>query len=70
MLFDRAGIDPAELYTIFLNARLLTTRTRIASFLGYQQVLDHDCQAWDLSVIIHDGDRLGLFGHDMPGLVV
>ena len=69
-LLERIGIDPDELYTIFLNSKLLTTRTKIAPFLGYQQVNSEDCQDWDLSVVINDGDRLGLFGADMPGLVV
>jgi hypothetical protein len=69
-LLDRIGIDPDELYTIFLNSKLLTTRTKIAPFLGYQQVNSKDCQDWDLAVTIHDGDRLGLFGSDMSGLVV
>ena len=69
-LLDRIGIDPGELYTIFLNSKLLTTRTKIAPFLGYQQVNNKDCQDWDLAVTINDGDRLGLFGADMAGLVV
>jgi hypothetical protein len=70
MLLDRVGIDANELYTIFINAKLLTSRTRFAVFLGYQQVCAENCQGWDLKIVINDGDRLGLFGADMPGLVV
>jgi hypothetical protein len=70
MLLDRVGIHASELYTIFINAKLLTSRTKFAVYLGYQQVSDENCQGWDLTVNIHDGDRLGFFGADMPGLVV
>ena len=70
MLLDRIGISPEELYTIFINAKLLTSRTKFAPYLAYQQVCEENCQTWDLEVIIKDGDRLGLFGPDMPGLVV
>lgn len=70
MLLDRVGIDAEDLYTIFINHKLLTSRTKYARFLGYQQVRDDTCQSWDLNVVIEDGDRLGLFGRDMSGLVV
>jgi len=69
-LLERIGIGVDELYTIFINSELLTSRTKIAPYLGYCQVCDENCQTWDLTVIINDGDRLGLFGPDMPGLVV
>lgn len=69
MLLKRVGIGIDELYTIFINAKLLISRTRMATFLGYQQVFEENCQGWDLAVIINDGDRIGLFGPDMPALV-
>ena len=69
-LLDRIGINPDEIYTIFLNSKLLTSRTRIAPFLGYQQVDDEDCQSWDLTVVIKDGDRLGLFSPNVSGLII
>ena len=69
MLLERAAINTSELYTIFINSKLLTSRTKFATYLGYQQVCDENCQGWDLTVIIEDGDRLGLFGPDMPALV-
>ncbi|MEN8171370.1 MAG: hypothetical protein ABFS03_00670 [Chloroflexota bacterium] len=69
MLLGRVGINISELYTIFLNSKLLTSRTKIAPFLGYQQVCEENCQTWDLNIVISDGDRVGLFGPDMPALV-
>jgi len=69
MLLGRVEISVGELYTIFINSKLLTSRTKIAPFLGYQQVCDENCQTWDLAVTINDGDRIGLFGPDMPALV-
>jgi len=70
MLIDRIDIDASDLYTIFVNSKLLTSRGKHASFLGYPQVRDDDCQSWDLDVVIKDGDRVGLFGPDMPCLVI
>ncbi len=69
MLLDRIGISTNELYTIFINAKLLTSRTHYAPYLGYHQVCEENCQGWDLTVEMKDGDRLGLFGPDMPALV-
>ena len=69
ILLRRAGIDIQEIYTIFINARLLTTHNSMARWLEYPQV-GKNCHDWDLSVMINDGDRIGLFGRDMPALVV
>ena len=69
LLLDRIGINANELYTVFINAKLLTSRTKYATYLGYHQVCEENCQGWDLKVIINDGDRLGFFGPDMPALV-
>ncbi len=66
---ERLGFDIGELYTIFVNSRLLTSRTKMAPFLGYQQVCEDDCLCWELSEVVKDGDRIGLFGEDMPALV-
>ena len=68
-LLQRLGISPQELYTILLNAKLLTTKSKMASHLGYRQV-GEDCHSWDLNIIIRDGDQLALFGRDMATLVV
>ena len=69
VLLDRVGINANELYTIFINSKLLTSRTQFATYLGYHQVCEENCQGWDLTVIINDGDRIGFFGPDMPALV-
>lgn len=69
-LLERVGIEPDELHTIFLNSKLLTTRVRIAPYLGYQQVNEENCLEWELTVVIKDGDRLGLFGADVSGLII
>ena len=69
ILLDRIGINANELYTIFINAKLLTSRTQYATYLGYHQVCEENCQGWAFTVIINDGDRSGFFGPDMPALV-
>lgn len=68
-LLKRVGIDEDEIYTIFLNSSLLVTRTRMGPYLGYQQA-DKRVHVWDLSTLVKDGDRVGLFGRDMATLVV
>ncbi len=68
-LLKRAGLDIDEIYTIFLNAKLLATQSKMGPYLGYQQVCE-DCLRLDMSIVIKDGDRLGLFGLDMAALVV
>jgi hypothetical protein len=66
-LLEQVGIPASEIGHIFLNARLLATHTAMAPLYGYAQerssVFD-----WDLSVPIDDGDRIGLFGTDLPVL--
>jgi hypothetical protein len=69
MLLQRAGLDIEDIYTIFLNSKLLTTHNSMAQWLEYPQICEN-CQNWDLAINIKDGDRLGLFGRDMPALVV
>jgi hypothetical protein len=68
-VLDRIGLDVQEIATIFLNAELLATRNTMARWLGYVQVRS-DPHDWDLFLPVKDGDRLGLFGEDMAGLVV
>ncbi len=58
------GIPVEEINHIFVNAKLLSTRTSMGKFYGYQQVGESLSQ-WDLSMPVGDGDRLGLFGKDM-----
>lgn len=68
-ILHKTGIDPEEVYSIFLNAKLLATRNTMARWLKYEQIRTnpHD---WDLSIVVKDGDRLGLFSQDMAALVV
>ena len=63
-LLVSAGIPADEISHIFLNAKLLASRNRMASMYGYQQV-SSDLTNWDLDVPVSDGDRIGLFGKDM-----
>jgi hypothetical protein len=54
---------------VFLNHKLLATRSAMARWLQYRQVRSNPFD-WDLTVPIQSGDRLGLFGRDMAALVV
>jgi hypothetical protein len=58
------GIPVDEINHIFVNARLLASRNRTASFYGYSQS-GSDLSEWDLSIPVQGGDRIGLFGEDM-----
>ena len=66
-LLALAGIPVDEINHIFFNAKLLASRSRMAPYMGYVQsrssVLD-----WNLEIPVKNGDRIGLFGMDMPVL--
>ena len=68
-LLERIGIPSAEIYNIFLNSKLLATRSGMARWIGYQQVRA-DPFDWNLNIPINEGDRIGLFGRDMAALVI
>lgn len=68
-LLARIGIPPDEIYTIFLNSKLLASRSLMAYRMGYQQVHENPLD-WNLEVALKAGDRIGLFGRDMAALVV
>ena len=68
-LLARLEIPVDEIYTIFLNSKLLATRTLIAYRMGYQQAGENPLD-WKLEVALEEGDRVGLFGKDMSALVV
>jgi hypothetical protein len=68
-LLARIGIPLDEIYTIFLNSKLLASRSLMAYRMGYQQV-NEDPLDWNLEVAVKAGDRIGLFGRDMAALVV
>jgi len=65
----RIGISSEDVYSLFLNARLLAARSNMARWLGYQQA-GVDPLSWDLNVPVSSGDRIGVFGRDMAALVV
>jgi len=68
-LLARIGIPLDEIYTIFLNSKLLASRSLMAYRMGYQQVHKNPLD-WNLEVALKAGDRIGLFGRDMAALVV
>ena len=68
-LLERIEIPVDEIYSIFLNAKLLAARSGMARWIGYQQVRS-DPFDWNLDVPVKAGDRIGLFGRDMAALVI
>ena len=58
-----------EIYSIFINSKLLAARSGMALWLGHQQVRT-DPFDWNLNVPVKLADRIGLFGRDMSALVV
>ncbi|HEY72380.1 MAG: hypothetical protein DRJ03_26020 [Chloroflexi bacterium] len=62
----RMGISPDEIYHIFLNGALLSTRNSMAPWLEYQKGRVNE----GLNTPVQEGDRLGLFARDMGLLVV
>jgi len=70
-LLERLGISPAEVYHVFLNGALLSTRNSMAPWLGYQQAPGSASGgSGGLGTPMRDGDRVGLFACDMGLLVV
>jgi hypothetical protein len=68
-ILARAGVPAEDIYSIFLNRRLLAARSGMASWIGHRQIRS-DPFNWDLSVPVKSGDRIALFGSDMAALVV
>ena len=68
-LLERNEIPVEEIYTIFLNSRLLFSRSKMAYWMRYQQVHENPLER-KLDVEVRAGDRIGLFGRDMAVLVV
>ncbi len=68
-VLQRIGVSKDDLYTIFLNNQLLTTKNAMADHLGYQQYCEN-CHNWELCVTMNDGDVVALFGLDMATLVI
>ena len=63
---ERLSISPDEVYHVFLNGALLSTRNSMSPWLKYQA--SHVSKGLDTPV--QGGDRLGLFARDMALLVV
>ena len=68
-LLARIGIPVDEIYSLFLNSKLLASRSLMAYRMGFQQVKE-DPLDWNLEIVVEAGDRIGLFGRDMSALVV
>lgn len=64
----RLGIEPDQIYTVFVNSKLVATRNHMASIVELVQV-DPDPHAWDLNLPLQNDDQLGIFGNDMAILV-
>jgi hypothetical protein len=69
LLLDRVGISIEDVYSIFVNHKLLAARSGMASWIGHQK-LRKDPFNWELDIPVDAGDRIGLFGRDMAALVV
>ena len=69
LLLSRAGIAIEDIYSIFVNHKLLAARSGMASWIGHQRVRN-DPFNWDLEIPVNPDDRIGLFGRDMAALVV
>jgi hypothetical protein len=67
-IISRLGVKPDQISTIFVNSKLFVTRSNKSKVYGYLQVGD-DPLTWDLSLSVEDGDRIGIFGSDMPLIV-
>ena len=69
LLLDRVGIAIEDVYSIFVNHKLLAARSGMARWIGHQKVRS-DPLNWDLEIPVNPGDRIGLFGRDMAALVI
>jgi len=70
-LLERLGISSAEIYHVFLNGALLSTRNSMAPWLNYQQVRGGaPNRDLGLDAPVQDSNRVGLFASDMGLLVV
>lgn len=66
-LLQQAGIPAGEVNHIFLNAKLLASRSMAAPLYGFPQS-QPTTDDWELATPLRDGDRVGLFGRDMAML--
>ena len=68
-LFASLEILVDEIFSIFVNSKLPTARTRMAIWLGHRQART-DPFDWNLNVTVQPADRIGLLGMDMSALVI
>jgi hypothetical protein len=68
-LFASLEIPVDEIYSIFVNSKLLAAHTGMALWLGHRQIRT-DPFDWNLNVPLQHADRIGIFGGDMSALVV
>ena len=68
-LLAQVGVSAEDIYSIFLNGKLLAARSGMARWIGFQQIRANPFD-WDLNVPVSSGDRIGLFGRDMAALVI
>ena len=66
-LLARVGIPDMEINHIFYNAKLLVSRSKSASMFGLPQV-NAEISEWNLAIPVEHGDRIGVFGLDIPVL--
>lgn len=61
------GGVPTPTSLVFVNSKLLVSRSQNATMFGLPQVGEDTCE-WNLAIPVDDGDRVGLFGLDIPVL--
>lgn len=66
-LLMQVGIPDNEINHIFYNAKLLVSRSKNASMFGLPQV-NTGTSEWNLAIPVKHGDRIGVFGLDIPVL--
>jgi len=73
-VLERVGIPPGDVCHIFVNGAILSTENSMAPWLKYQQAGGGSGGRSDATepfdTRVYDGDRLGVFAHDMALLVV
>ncbi|HID87035.1 MAG TPA: hypothetical protein EYP55_06595 [Anaerolineae bacterium] len=67
----RLDLAPEEISHIFLNGKLLFSRSSMATWLGYVEEKERMAQGFNpIEVTLRPGDRLGIFPRNMGMLVV
>jgi len=73
-LLERVGVPSDDICHVFLNGAILSTKNAMAPWLKYEHAdgssVGRSDTAESLDAPVHNGDRLGIFAHDMALLVV